>query len=96
MTVYKLVKIWLPTLFIGLVALGSLKGLFVSILQAVWALGNVACDSYSSRDIVLQHGALVPLLQLFNGRTKLAILWKATWALGIFCRSLPPDKFEHV
>jgi importin subunit alpha-6/7 len=68
----------------------------VSILQAVWALGNVACDSYSSRDIVLQHGALVPLLLLFNGRTKLSILWKATWALGIFCRSLPPDKFEHV
>ncbi|TVU20983.1 hypothetical protein EJB05_30591, partial [Eragrostis curvula] len=54
---------------------------------AVWALGNIAGVSSSFRDIVLAHGALFPLLQLLNGRTKLSILRKATWALG---------NFEHV
>jgi len=37
--------------------------------QAVWALGNIAGDSPRCRDLVLQHGALAPLMeQLKIGR----------------------------
>lgn len=31
--------------------------------QAVWALGNIAGDSPRCRDLVLGHGALVPLME---------------------------------
>ena len=34
------------------------------LLQAVWALGNIAGDSPECRDYVLSEGILVPLLQL--------------------------------
>ena len=38
--------------------------------QAVWALGNIAGDSPECRDIVLQLGALHPLLQLLKDSYK--------------------------
>ncbi|KAK9003465.1 hypothetical protein V6N11_061027 [Hibiscus sabdariffa] len=34
--------------------------------QSIWALGNVAADSPASRDVVLGHGALLPLLAHLN------------------------------
>ena len=34
-----------------------------TLLQAVWALGNIAGDSPECRDYVLNEGILVPLLQ---------------------------------
>jgi hypothetical protein len=34
-----------------------------SALKAIWALGNIAGDSAKHRDVVLNHGAMIPLLQ---------------------------------
>ncbi|EXB60957.1 Importin subunit alpha [Morus notabilis] len=64
--------------------------------QAVWALGNVAGDSPSCRDLVLSHGALIPLLTQLNEHSKLSMLRNATWTLSNFCRGKPPTAFEQV
>ena len=60
----------------------------------MWALGNVAGDSAKCRDIVHAHGALFPILQLFNGNPRLSLLRTVTWSLSNFCRGEP--NFEHV
>lgn len=41
--------------------------------QAVWALGNIAGDSPRCRDLVLQHGALAPLMEQLKVRAGLAV-----------------------
>ena len=53
--------------------------------QAIWALGYIAGDSPKSRDIVLSHGGLIPLLAQLNEHSKLSLLRNATWALLNFC-----------
>ncbi|TVU20982.1 hypothetical protein EJB05_30590, partial [Eragrostis curvula] len=75
--------------------------IFVKLLSSpnedvVWALGNVAGDSRIGRDIVLAHGALLPLLQLLTGNPRLSVLRNATWALSNFVRGKPGPDFEHV
>lgn len=69
---------------------------FLCLEQAVWALGNVAGDSPSCRDLVLGHGALVPLLSQLSEHSKLSMLRNATWTLSNFCRGKPPTPFEQV
>ncbi|CAL5410873.1 unnamed protein product [Camellia sinensis] len=64
--------------------------------QAVWALGNVAGDSPSCRDLVLGNGALMPLLAQLNEHSKLSMLRNATWTLSNFLRGKPPTPFEQV
>ena len=65
-------------------------------LQAVWALGNVAGDSPRCRDLVLSHGALLPLLAQLNEQAKLSMLRRATWTLLNFCRDKPQSSFDQV
>ncbi|MBA0716469.1 hypothetical protein Golax_015297 [Gossypium laxum] len=66
--------------------LGSLSD---SVLeQAVLAFGNITGDSLRCRDLVLGHGALLPLLALFNKPVSLSTLRNATWTLSMFCEAL--------
>ncbi|XP_006645862.1 importin subunit alpha-1b-like [Oryza brachyantha] len=64
--------------------------------QAVWALGNVAGDSTNCRDLVLMHGAMLPLLQQLNEHSKLSMLRNCAWAIANFCVGQPPPDFKHV
>ncbi|XP_073224128.1 importin subunit alpha-1b-like isoform X2 [Cicer arietinum] len=61
--------------------------------MAVLALGSIANDSPSTRDDVLNNGALLPLLSLLlNPSTaKLSMLKNATWTLLKLCRGKPPS-----
>ncbi|XP_045790638.1 importin subunit alpha-1-like isoform X1 [Trifolium pratense] len=64
--------------------------------QAVWALGNVAGDSPRCRDLVLSHGALIPLLSQLNEQAKLSMLRDAMWTLLNFLSGKPQPQFEEV
>lgn len=65
-------------------------------MQAVWALGNIAGDSPVCRDMVLDAGAMPPLLDQLKDGSKLSMLRNATWTLSNFCRGKPQPKFEQV
>ncbi|XP_059654400.1 importin subunit alpha-1a-like [Cornus florida] len=61
--------------------------------QVVWALGNVAGDSPMCRDLVLGHGALLPLLAQINEHAELSMLRNATCTLSNLCRGKPQPAF---
>jgi importin subunit alpha-1 len=54
--------------------------------QAVWALGNIAGDSPTSRDQVLNAGVLRPILQICSPDATISMLRNATWSLSNLCR----------
>lgn len=64
--------------------------------QAVWALGNIAGDSPPCRDLVLESGAMQPLLMQLSAESKLSMLRNATWTLSNFCRGKPQPQFHRV
>jgi len=58
--------------------------------QVIWALGNVAGDSTSYRDYVLECGAMQPILSLFS-LNKTSLIRTATWSLSNLCRGRKPQ-----
>uniref|UniRef100_A0A0D9X349 Importin subunit alpha n=1 Tax=Leersia perrieri TaxID=77586 RepID=A0A0D9X349_9ORYZ len=62
--------------------------------QATWALGNISADLPSCRDIVLEHGAVTPLLALFSEDMKVPVLRTATWALSNLCFGKLPAEVQ--
>ncbi|KAH1083716.1 hypothetical protein J1N35_023477 [Gossypium stocksii] len=62
---------------------------------AILALGNITGDSLRYRDLVIGHGALLPLLALFNKHVSLSMLRNATWTLLMFCEA-PFDQAKLV
>jgi hypothetical protein len=65
--------------------------------QAVWALGNISGDSPQCRDMVLNLGAIMPLLAVLQrSSSKLSMLRNATWTLSNFCRGKPKPDFNLV
>lgn len=60
--------------------------------QAAWCLGNIAGDSPTLRDAVLNTGALNNLLQNITQPASASMLRNAVWACSNFCRGKPqPD-----
>ncbi|KAK7397110.1 hypothetical protein VNO78_18277 [Psophocarpus tetragonolobus] len=64
--------------------------------ETVSALGNIAGDSPSCRDLVLNHGALFPLLHQLETSSRLSMLKLATCCLSNLVRGKPPVNFEQV
>jgi len=64
--------------------------------QAVHALGNISGDSPPYRDLVLDAGAMEPLLRQLQTRGKLSMMRMATWTLSNFCRGKPQPNFDRV
>ncbi|CAJ2631731.1 unnamed protein product [Trifolium pratense] len=67
--------------------------------QTLWALGNIAGDSPSASDHVLNDGALLPLLSLlWNPSTTKKSIWNiAKWAFLNLCRGKSlPTLYEQI
>ena len=62
----------------------------------MWALGNIAGDSPTCRDLVLQANALKPLLEQMRSGAKIGMMRNATWTLSNFCRGKPPPPFHLI
>eukprot|EP00514_Thraustochytrium_sp_LLF1b_P003167 CAMPEP_0184508464 /NCGR_PEP_ID=MMETSP0198_2-20121128/776_1 /TAXON_ID=1112570 /ORGANISM="Thraustochytrium sp., Strain LLF1b" /LENGTH=763 /DNA_ID=CAMNT_0026898253 /DNA_START=767 /DNA_END=3058 /DNA_ORIENTATION=+ len=62
--------------------------------QAVWVLGNIAGDSATARDKVLEAGALGPLLKCMCENRRTSLLRIATWTLSNLCDLQPRPVFK--
>lgn len=65
--------------------------------QAVWALGNIAGDGPSTRDLVLQHNLMTGLVELVTPDLPASFLRNIVWTISNLCRHKSPlPAFEHI
>ena len=54
----------------------------------MWALGNIAGDGPELRDVVLNYGIMVPLMEILASNTRQKKT--ASWTLSNLCRGKDP------
>ena len=69
--------------------------------QAVWCIGNIAGDSATCRDLVLQAGALESLVAILGrlsvkATEKIGLLRNAVWSISNCVRAKPPPDLNLV
>lgn len=64
--------------------------------QCAWCLGNIAGDSAALRDVVLNSGALQPLLQNIEQPANNSLFCNCVWACSNFCRGKPIPNISQV
>lgn len=64
--------------------------------QAMWAVGNIAGDSPTLRDIVLVAGAMTPVLEVLKSHPMLTLQRNASWVLSNLCRGKPQPSMDLV
>jgi importin subunit alpha-6/7 len=80
------------------IRVGNLPRYLVSdvLFQTRVRQGTLAIEKVPDDSIVLQAGAMQPLLFQLHQNSKLSMLRNATWTLSNFCRGKPQPDFELV
>jgi importin subunit alpha-1 len=64
--------------------------------QCAWCIGNIAGDCTDLRDMVLQYGALNPILANLQNPANPGLLKNVTWALSNLCRGSPAPNRDMI
>lgn len=64
--------------------------------QAIWAIGNLAGDSPSIRDKVIEEGGVDAVINFINNTTNRTNLIQAAWALSNLCRGQPLPEYHKI
>nr|XP_027188722.1 importin subunit alpha-4-like [Cicer arietinum] len=65
------------------------------IEQAAWVLGNISMDSLAARDLILDHGGLIPLASLLSSPQISDVFTIVPWTLANLCRK-PSPPFQKI
>jgi len=65
--------------------------------QVIWGIGNIAGDSSTTRNRVIESGALVSISQVLNQAPPgTSFMRNASWALSNLCRGRPQPDYNLV
>lgn len=64
--------------------------------QSAWCLGNIAGDATDLRDLVLEAGAMQPILANIENPATESLLGNVVWALSNLCRGKPQPSLDLV